>query len=82
MRRRFFWSILGIATLALVLVGLFAAVIGQVALTRETEREMSQEAVAIERLLENQLTDETGARITLTRLAAGLRAGQLPDIRV
>jgi two-component system OmpR family sensor kinase len=79
MRRRFFWSILGIATLALVLVGLFAAVIGQVALTRETEREMSQEAVAIERLLESQLTDEAGTRVTLVRLAAALRAGQLSD---
>ena len=79
MRRRFFWSILGISTLALVLVGLFAAVIGQVALTRETEREMTQEAVAIERLLESQLTDEAGTRITLVRLAAALRAGQLSD---
>ncbi|MFZ0492335.1 MAG: HAMP domain-containing sensor histidine kinase [Acidimicrobiia bacterium] len=79
MRRRFFWSILGIATLALVLVGLFAAVIGQVALTRETEREMSQESVAIERLLESQLTDETGTKITVARLAAALRAGQLSD---
>jgi two-component system sensor histidine kinase BaeS len=79
MRRRFFWSILGIATLALVLVGLFAAVIGQVALTREAEREMSQETVAIERLLESQLTDETGTRITIAGLAGALRGGQLSD---
>lgn len=79
MRRRFFWSILGIATLVLVLVGVFAAVIGQVALTRETQREMLQETVAIERLLESQLTDDTGARFPVARLAAAIRNGQLSD---
>jgi two-component system sensor histidine kinase BaeS len=79
MRRRFFWSILGIATLALVLVGVFAAVLGQVALNRETQREMTQEAVAIERLLESQLTDDAGTRITVARLAAALRGGQVSD---
>jgi signal transduction histidine kinase len=77
MRRRLFWSILGIATLALVLVGVFGAVVGQVALTRDTTRQMSQEASAVEDLVANQFYEETGARITLQRLTAAVRSGEL-----
>jgi two-component system, OmpR family, sensor kinase len=79
MRRRFFWSILGIATLALVLVGVFGAVVGQVALIRAAEREMAQEATAIGDLLTSQLTDDAGAVLAPARLLAVLRAGELSE---
>ena len=70
---------LGIATLALVLVGVFGAILGQVAVSQETVRQMSREAAAIERLIGNQLLEETGNRITLQRLSAVLRNGEVPE---
>ena len=79
MRRRLFWSMLGIATLALVLVGIFGAILGQVAVSQETVRQMSREAAAIEQLVSSQFLEETGDRITLQRLSAVLRNGELPE---
>ncbi|GBD84343.1 alkaline phosphatase synthesis sensor protein PhoR [bacterium BMS3Abin02] len=79
MRRRLFWSMLGIATLALVLVGVFGAVLGQVAVSQETIRQMTREAAAIERLVGNQFLEESGDRITLQRLSVIVRNGELPE---
>jgi two-component system OmpR family sensor kinase len=79
MRRRLFWSMLGIATVALVLVGVFGAVIGQVALNREATRQMTLEAAAIEHLVETQFYENNGSRITLQRLATAIRSGNLSD---
>ena len=79
MRRRLFWSMLGIATLALLLVGVFGAILGQVAVSQETVRQMTREAGAIENLVGKQFVEETGDRITLQRLSAILRDGRLPE---
>lgn len=78
MRRRLFWSMLGVATLALFVVGVFGAVIGQTVAVRDTYQNMARQAATLENLIEEQFQTTIGSRLTYERLTTQLKDGRLP----
>lgn len=78
MRRRLFWSMVGVASLALVVVGVFGAVIGQTVAVRDTYQNMARQAATLESLIEEQFQSTIGSRLTYQRLTTQLKDGKLP----
>ena len=68
-RRRIFWSMLGVASVALLIAGIVAALVGQSIVGRQVRIEMERQAAAIENLLGERLAeDPEAARLVISSL--------------
>ena len=74
MRRRFFWSMLAVAAVALLVVASFGAVITRIGVVNQTRTEVARQAVAVAGLVEEAASVE-GA-VTARRMLELLRDGQ------
>ncbi len=74
MRRRFFWSMLAVAALALTVVAVFGAVLTRVEVVQQTRTEIARQARAVAGLVEEAASVD--GRITARRLLELLRDGQ------
>jgi len=72
MRRRIFWSTVGVAAVAVLLAGVIGAAIGQVLVSRQAREEMARQGDAARAVLAEQLGEGTDAAGLLARLS-GLR---------
>lgn len=77
MRRRFFWSMLGVATLGLGVVAVLGAILGQINAVAQARAEISRQANAVAELVEEMATVE--GRVTAQRLLQLLRDGQAQE---
>ncbi len=74
MRRRFFWSMLAVAVLALTVVAVFAAVIARVGVVQQTRTEIARQANAVAGLVEEAASVD--GQMTARRMIELLRDGQ------
>ncbi len=81
MRRRIFWSTLGVATIALLLTGILVTIIGQAIVSQQTRTEMRRQAVAARSLLVDELQEtEQGGRL-LAALLSGRDTAEAAEAR-
>ena len=72
-RRRIFWSMLGVASVAMLIAGIVAALVGQNIVGRQVRTEMVRQAVAVENLLGERLLDEPEAANLIASVLQGDR---------
>ena len=72
-RRRIFWSMLGVASVAMLIAGIVAALVGQNIVGRQVRTEMVRQAVAVENLLGERLLDEAEAANLIASVLQGDR---------
>ncbi len=73
MRRRIFWSMLAVATVALFIAAAIAALIGQNIVGGQTRSEMSRQAQAVEGLLGERLSEDNDSARVLGQVLEGVR---------
>ena len=66
--RRLFWSMLGVATVAPIIAGIIAALVGQNIVAQEVRTEMIRQAVAVEALLADRLEEDADASRVLVEV--------------
>ncbi len=74
MRRRFFWSMLAVAGVALLVVAMFGAVATRIRVVQETRAEVARQAEAVAGLVEEAASVD--GRVTARRMLELLREGQ------
>jgi signal transduction histidine kinase len=74
MRRRFFWSMLAVAGVALLVVATFGAVLTRIGVVQQTRTEVARQAEAVAGLVEEAALVD--GRITARRMLELLRDGQ------
>ena len=74
MRRRFFWSMLAVAGLALTVVAMFGAVLTRIGVVQQTRTEIARQAEAVAGLVEEAASLD--GRVTARRMLELLRDGQ------
>jgi signal transduction histidine kinase len=74
MRRRFFWSMLAVAGVALLVVATFGAVLTRIGVVQQTRNEVARQAVAVADLVEEAAAVD--GQVTARRMLELLRDGQ------